>query len=118
MISSALFRSRSPVGSSHRRKVGVRHDGARDGHPLLLASGELARVVAHAVGEPHHRQGRLHVRAPLLARERGEEERQLDVAVRGEDRDQVVHLEDEPDVARAPAVSWRREMGVISSPAT
>ena len=51
-------------------------------------------------------QRRLDVLAPLGARERRQEQRQLDVAVRGEHRDQVVGLEHEADVARAP----RREL--------
>ena len=38
------------VGEQDRRPGG---EGAGEGHPLLLAAGELARVVVAAVGEPH-----------------------------------------------------------------
>ena len=44
----------------------------------------------------------MHVIAPLLLRQTRQQERQLDVLERGEHRDQVVELKDEPDVARAP----------------
>ena len=44
-ISSALFASRSPVGSSATSTAGSVDDGARDRDALLLSAGELPRVV-------------------------------------------------------------------------
>ena len=43
--------SRLPVGSSARISAGSRHERAGDGDALLLAAGELARLVVHAVAE-------------------------------------------------------------------
>ena len=45
----------------------------------------------------------MHVLAALAARQVGQQERQLDVLEGGQHRDQVVELEDEPDVVGAPA---------------
>ena len=42
---------------------GVGHDGAGDGHALLLPAGELPRVVLHAVRQADDAQRRLHVLA-------------------------------------------------------
>ena len=41
-----------------RRFVGenlcwIRHDGARDGNPLFLSTGELPGIVCHAVAQSH-----------------------------------------------------------------
>ena len=84
----------------------VGDDGARDGDALLLAAGELPRVVVHAVVEaddvaaPSRR-----ARAARFFESLREQQRQLDVLERGEHRDQVVHLEDEADVARRASVA-------------
>ena len=50
--------SRLPVGSSARISAGLADDGAGDGGALLLAAGELVRIVAGAVGDadPVHRR--------------------------------------------------------------
>src|SRR5437867_889605 len=87
------------VGEQHR---GVAHDRARDRHALLLAARELARVVVHAIGEPDQLEREQGALAALLAAHAHEQQRQLDVLERGQHRDQVVELEDEADVARAP----------------
>src|SRR5262245_18698963 len=75
--------------------VGVGDDGARDAHPLLLASRKLSRPMPAAMGEAHRRERRAHVLAPLVLVERSEKKRQLDVLPSGENRQQVVELEDE-----------------------
>ena len=54
-----------------------------------------------ALPEADDAQRRLGARAAIGLAEPGEEQRQLDVATRIEDRDQVEELEDEADVARA-----------------
>ena len=76
---------------------------ARDRDALLLAAGELPRLVLGAVREPHDLQRHGGVLAALRGRELGEQQRQLDVALGGEHRHQVVELEHEADVVRAPA---------------
>src|SRR5213076_2488131 len=74
--------TRRLVGHEDR---GIAGDGPRDRHPLLLAARELARIVAHPVGEADQRK------------------RRLDVLEGREHREQVVELEHEPDVGGAPA---------------
>src|SRR5215470_110043 len=81
---------------------GIGHDGTRDAHALLLATGELPRIVVHAISEAHYFERGLHVLAPLGLRQARQEQRQLDVLERGEHGNQVVHLEHEPYVTRAP----------------
>ena len=78
-------------------EVGLAQYGARDRHPLLLAAGELQ-------GEPvfHPLQTDLaeELRHPLPAfpaRHALEHQRELRVLPRGQHRQQVVRLEDEPD---------------------
>ena len=44
----------------------------------------------------------LHMRAALRLGEVGEQQRQLHILKRGEHGDEVIHLEDEPNVASAP----------------
>jgi hypothetical protein len=78
------------------------HDGgpgderARDGDALLLAAGQLARPVRAAVGEADGADERLE---PLRVRPApGDGQRQDDVLLGGEDRQEVERLEDEPDL--------------------
>src|SRR5262249_13199828 len=56
----------------------------------------------HALAESDDTERSLDVLAAIGFRQLGEEQRQLHVLKRGEHRDQVVHLEDEADVASAP----------------
>ena len=80
----------------------VRDQGARNGHPLLLAAGELPRGVVHAVLEADQPQHGPHVLPALPAGEIGQHERQLDVLEGRQHRDEVVELENEADVGGAP----------------
>ena len=81
---------------------GVGRERARDGHPLLLPARELPRGVVHAVLEPDQPQDRARVLAALAPRQVRQHERQLHVFEGGQHRDEVVELEDEPDVRGAP----------------
>src|SRR5215470_11369343 len=104
--SSADWRSRSPVGSSATISFGSVMI-ARARHPLLLAAGELGRIMLHAIGEADERQRRLDVLVTHPARQPGQRERQLDVLERGQHRHQVVELENEADRARPPVGELR-----------
>jgi acyl-CoA thioesterase-1 len=81
----------------------VGNNRSGNGHALFLAAGKLAGEVVHAVGQANDAERGFHVLAPLGLGELGQQERQLHVLERGEHRNQVVHLEDEPHVARAPS---------------
>src|SRR5512139_309479 len=85
----------------------VRDQGPRDGHPLLLASGELTGMVIHAIREVDQPQHRPHMVPALPTGEVGQNERQLYVLEGGEDRDQIIELEDEPDMRGAPGGELR-----------
>ena len=54
------------VGQQQGRVV---DQGPGDGHPLLLAAGELGRLVVQAVPQPHPVEQRLGAVADLLVRE-------------------------------------------------
>ena len=56
-----------------------------------------------AFGETDHPQRNRDPLHPLALGQAGEEQRQLDVALRGQHRQQVVELKDEPDVLRPPS---------------
>src|SRR5688572_10674849 len=81
---------------------GVRDQRACYRDALLLAAGKLLRLVTGPVGEPYHVECDRYGLAPLRGGQSGQQERQFDVPFRGEDRHQVVELEDKSDVARAP----------------
>src|SRR5215469_2983605 len=84
------------------QQLRIGHQRARDRDALLLAAGELFRLVLGAIGEPHDLERDGDVLAALRGRELGEQQRQLDVAFGGEHRHEVVELEDEADVVGAP----------------
>src|SRR5437879_2593821 len=74
-------------------------ESARDGDALLLPTRKLGRPVLQAVGKANRAD---HTVEPLLVGFLpGERERQRDVLDRRERRDQVVRLEDEPDLVPA-----------------
>src|SRR5215203_3172871 len=93
------------VGPDYGRVV---HERAGDGNALLLAAAHLGRTFLGLVRKPHHLQGVLRPLAGLRRLAAGDQERKLDVLDRGEDRDQVVGLEDEAHLlgpkARPPPV--------------
>jgi len=82
----------------------------RDGHPLLLAAGELAREAVLETAETDLGEQRAHPLAPLAQRRALEHEHVLRVLERGQHRDQVEALEDEAEaVAAEPAERHRAE---------
>ena len=64
--SSADVLSRSPCGLVGDEDRWIGRDRARDGDPLLLAAGKLARVMVHALGQSDHAQSCFGVSAPLF----------------------------------------------------
>ena len=96
------------VGHDER---GVGDDGPGDAHTLLLAAGELARAMIHAVGEADQFQGREHLAAPLGRRQRQQQQGQLDVFIGRQHGQQMVELEDEAEVPGAPAGQLRFRHG-------
>ena len=58
--------SRGFVAEQQRR---IRHDRAGDANALFLASGQLARIVLHAIREPHDFQGDGNSFPPLRLRQ-------------------------------------------------
>ena len=55
--SRPVWESRAPVGSSARMTGGSAGQGPGDGHPLLLAAGELDGLVLQLVAQAHLLQG-------------------------------------------------------------
>ena len=92
------------VGHDERR---IGDDRPGDPHPLLLAAGELAGTMAEAVGQADQLQRRQHLAAPLRRRQRQQEQRQLDVLVGCQHRQEVIELEDKAEPPRPPVGQLR-----------
>jgi hypothetical protein len=82
------------VGEDDRR---VGDDGPGDGDPLLLAAGQLPRLVPEAVAEAEPLEGLAGARLALAARDALVQQRRRDVLERRGPRQEVVGLEDEAD---------------------
>src|SRR6185436_12625357 len=80
------------VAKEQRRVV---DDGARDADTLFLTARELPRIMLRSICQPNDLQRDLRALAPLFATERRQQQRQLDIALRGEHGQQVVELKDE-----------------------
>ena len=80
----------------------VGDERTRDRHALLLSARQLRRPVVTAIFEADELERVFRVLLALFRRERREQQRQLDVLLRREHRDQIEALEHEADVARAP----------------
>src|SRR3546814_14737217 len=78
-------------------------DLACDRDALLLATGQFVWLVFGAIVETDDLQCGLRVLLALAGIELGQQQRQFDIGLRAEHRHQVVELEDEADVACAPA---------------
>jgi hypothetical protein len=85
-----------------QQQAGARDDGARDGHPLLLAAGHHLRPMSQAVRQPDQLEGRARACPALGGARAAEREGQRHVVERAQHRDQVVELEHEADAAGAP----------------
>src|SRR5688572_20795451 len=104
-----------PGGLVGEEELGFGHEGARDGHTLLLAAGELARIVSEAFAQAHALE---HLaRAARRVRSAKELERQHHVLERGERGQELERLEHEAHHAaaklRAPVLVEREEVGAV-----
>jgi hypothetical protein len=103
MMPLLVSESSAPVGSSAQTMAWVVYEGAGDGDALLLAAAHLRRALVRLLREADHLQRVEGPPAGLLLLFAGDQERQLHVLHRGEDRYQVVRLEDEPHLLRPKA---------------
>ena len=107
------WRSRSTFEAGRRvevagRLVGEDQHRARDQRPgdgdaLLLAAGELGRLVVEPVAEPEALERSPRALRPLVPRDALVDERRGDVLERGRPREEVERLEDEADGAAPDA---------------
>ena len=74
---------------------GLSGQGPGNGHPLLLAAGELTGQVAALIRQPHPLQGPDGPLMPLLARHTGIEQRQFHILLHGQLGNEVILLENE-----------------------
>ena len=93
------------------QKSRVRDNGAGNRHALLLAAGEFIGPVRTAIGQADQLQCDLGIALALRAVEPGQQQRQLDVLLRGQGGHEVVELEHETDVLAAPV----RELAVAEA---
>jgi hypothetical protein len=73
-----------------------RHEGSRERDPLLLTAGELRRPMRAPLGEPEAAEQ--FVEPPAVGLLAGDRERQDDVLLRRQHREEVEELEDEADL--------------------
>ena len=101
-ISSAVVRSRSPVGSSQTRIVGSDTSARAMATRCCWPPDNSPGLCLARSAEADDLERRLHARLALGARQRGQQQRQLDVALGRQHRHQVVELEHEAHVPRPP----------------
>ena len=111
--------SRLPGRLVGQQDRGLVRQRARDRDALLLAAGELRRIVMAARAEADFRQQRVGPRARI--RRAGDLERHAHVLPRGERRQQVEELEDEADALAAEpreiVFRHRRDVGAVDDDA-
>ena len=100
----AGLRVESARGLVRKYDLRVVHEGAGDGHPLHLATGELRRTLVDVVAQAHALERGTGTLATLLAANTRQRERELDVLENRLVRDKVVALEHEADAVVAIGV--------------
>ena len=105
------------VGDDQRR---IGDQRTRDRHALLLSAGELVGIDGRRDRRDRPATSAMSTRSRRSRRDRfDEQQRQLDVLERGQHRHQVVELEDEADVRRAPRARDRAsDRRAMSTPPT
>ena len=83
------------IGKDHLPAV---HQRPGDTHPLLLATGELRRLVIDPLPQPQPGKQRLRPLKPFFALHAGIDRRHFDVLRRAQVREQVVTLEDKAEM--------------------
>jgi len=101
------------VGQQQAGGVG---QGAGHGHPLLLAAGELGRLVLHAFGQAQFAQQGRRPGLGGLARHAGDHQRHGYVVEGRELRQQVVELVDETQlvIAQLPPGRFRKRIQALA----
>src|SRR3990172_7660113 len=102
-------------GLVREHERGLRHDGARDGHALLLAAGEIRRPLVAPAREPDTVESLGDARADEPLRHREDLERYSDVLEHGPMRDHLEILEDDPEVAPEKRHGRLREAGDVAT---
>src|SRR5207253_1216885 len=86
-----------------KEQGGICDNRASDPDALLFSTGKLAGIMFGAVRKADDLEGSGHVLFPVAFRKVRQEKGQLDVSLGAERWQKVVKLENETDVARAPA---------------
>ena len=100
LLVAAVQASRGFVG---QHDVGLVHQGACHGHPLLLAARELCRLVPGAVGQSHEAEQFLGAALHLAVAAPGDVARDHHVLEGGKFRQQLMKLKNEAQVLAAEA---------------
>ena len=90
-----------------QQKSGITDDGAGDGHALFLAARELLGQMVDSILEADELQRGHDVLAALRTGEFSEQQRQLHILKRGENRNEIEGLKDVSDVGVAPVGGLR-----------
>ena len=96
--------ARGFIGNEYGR---VRNDGPGNGNALLLSAGELSRIMVHPVCEAHHLKRHFYMFFPFTPRKVGEQQGKLNIFKGGEDRYEVIELEDEAYIDGPPLRQFR-----------
>ena len=98
LATAAIQRPGRLIGQDHLAAI---HQGPRDADPLLLAAGELSRLVMRPITQPQPLQQLPGARPALLLVQTGIDGGNFHVADRIQVREQVIALEDETKVMAA-----------------
>ena len=101
MISSPVFESRFPVGSSARMMEGRLTSARANGNALALATRQFVRLVVYAVAQADIAQGLRGTLLPRLRINAGVNQRQFYIAQAGRAGEQIESLKNETDLAIA-----------------
>jgi hypothetical protein len=111
---AAVQRAGGLVGQDDAAAV---HQRAGDGHPLLLAAGELARHMLGAVAQAQALQQGLRAAVAVRGRQAGVDRRHLHIALGRQVGQQVIALEDEAEVLAPQLGQFVRAEAAHSRPA-
>ncbi len=113
---SAFLPSRLPVGSSARTSFRLRHQRTRNCGTLTLAAGKLMRPMRQSLTQPNPLENLLRAILGLTRSHTPNEKRHGHVLQRGELRQQVVKLVDEPNgvISQLTALALTERVNVLA----